>query len=244
MRPKTFIPLLATACLLLVPVASAEVAGEALLNFESPAAADIEFDLTISGEDAQETRAAIDSDQAGGNGDGDVSQEEADAFEELLRSSFNRPGATPASGMTIDGQNASASNLTSFDILDATGDVNSTEPIRYDLVMAIEWPVTPGDEHTFESSGDEDADGESQGDVSLTIRAPSGYTISSTDGLPDGADVSDDEVTYDAAEGQATGTITVVFSQSSGAFGGAPAVGALLLLVVVFGLVVASRHRP
>lgn len=248
MHTKMVVAALATACLLLAPVASAEVTGEAVLDFESPAAADMTVDLTIDGEDAQEARLAIDSDSefgGSGNGDGEVTQDEVDAFEELLKSFFNNPEATIGSEMTMDGQNASTSNLTAFDIRDATGDVNSTEPLQYHMVMRIEWPVTPGDEHTFVSSGDEDSGGnESQEDVSLTVRAPDGYTISSTDGLPEGADVSDDEVTYGAAEGEAAGAITLVFSRSSGPLGGAPGLGGVLIVLVVVGLALASRHRP
>lgn len=249
MHRPTFLALVATACLLTVPAASAEVTGEAVLDFESPAAADMTVDLTVSGQDAQEARAAIDSDSGfaggGGNGDGEVTQDEVDAFEEFLKSFFNNPEATVGSEMTMDGQNASSSNLTEFDIRDATGDVNSTEPLQYHMVMRIDWPVTPGDEHTFVSQGDDDDNAEGPEDVSLTIRAPDGYTITSTEGVPEGADISDDQITYDAAEGQTAETITLVFTQSGGgAFGGAPALGVGLVLLVVVALGLASRHRP
>ncbi len=249
MRVRTAGIPLVIAVLLLAPLASAEVTGEATMDFESPAAADMTVELTITGQDAQDARAAIDSDAGfggSGNGDGQVTQDEVDAFEELLKSFFNDPEATVGGEMTMDGQNASGSNLTAFDILDATGDVNSTEPMQYHMVMRIEWSVTPGDEHTFVSAGDDgDGDGgDGMGDVTLTIRAPDGYRISSTDGLPDGADVSDDEITYQGTDDGTTGPITIVFSQGGGAFGGAPALGGAIVLLVVIALGLASRHRP
>lgn len=230
--------LLSTMLILVVPSATADVRGDALVGFTSPAQADLDLDLTVTGEDARTLRVGVDEN---GNGDGTVSEEEVTAFEDFLKGFFDNPDATTGSEMTVDGQNASSTSLTRFEILDAEGDVNSTEPVRYELVLAIEWPVTPGDRHTFVSEGrGEGAAGSSN--LTLTIRAPPDYGIESTDGLPDGADVSSSEIRY--AGDQASGdNVTVVFSKgAAGAGGGVPGPGVAALLAVTVG-VAAWRRR-
>lgn len=239
--------LAALVATLLVPTALAEV-GKAEMKFESPSKLVATIEAQITGQQAQEMRQFMDQNE-GANEDGTVQQSEVDALEEFFKSFMDgaEEEATLGSSMTMDGKEATLADLGTFDFKDATGPVTSTDAITAYMVMSITFPIEAGETHTLHleaedpEGGDESEESE-WGTISQTVlKAPSGYVIQSSEGLPEDASVSGDKksVTFDGSPGSSQ-NMTVVFAKGGGM--GAPS-PALVFVVVLLAGVAFLRRR-
>lgn len=244
-------PILVLAALApLMPVAQAAT-GSATIEFDSPSRADIIAEATMDGAPASQMRYGIDQSDQGGDQNGEVSQAEVDAFETWILGFFGgfAEGASPTGSLTMDGKDPTEFKISTFDIRDATGPVDSTAPITVRMVFQLTFPVEAGERHTLRSEGDEPSEGEEEdpdgsgfGDFDFgraTLKAPPGYVIESATGLPQGAYVSNDKKSIDLGDSfQPTGDLVIVFVRGGG---GAPGFAAVLVFLAV--LSVAARRR-
>lgn len=238
--------------MILMPAAAAESVGSGTIDFKSPSEVAMILDGKIDGEDALQLRQGMDSSQGfSGNDDGTVQQSEVDAFENFFKGFFQDSedgDVSPTGSFTVDGKGAKGFELISLDIRDATGPADSEDPITIHIEFKSTFDVTAGDRHEVrilaeEDQGDEEESGSDEfGNIgTITLKAPKGYIIESTTGLPAGAKVSSDKrsISYDGLP-ESTGEDTVIVFVKSG--GAAPG-PAFLVGLAAIGLLVVLRRR-
>ena len=238
--------------MMFVPSAAAQVEGSATMDFRTPSELYMVLDGKVSGEEAADMRQMMDtpSDYTQGDGDGQVEQNEVDAIETFFKGIFGEmedSEATPTGSFTVDGKAPSSFSLVTVDIRDATGSVDSTDALTIHLEFKSMFDVTAGDRHTVrieadESNESEDDDSSEFGDIgTISLKAPKGYIIDSTTGLPAGGSVSGDKKSISFTEvPKPTGEdIVIVFAKGGGSSPG-PALWASLGLL---GAVVVLRRR-
>jgi hypothetical protein len=228
--------------LAVVPAASASTSGTLVLNFETPSKLVMTFDGTVDGEDAANFRSMMDQ---SGNHDGTVSADEVRAFQESFKGFVNGAGeqSNPTGGaFTMDGKEPKSFTCTVFEVHNAEGPVSSTAAMQWHAVLQSMFELATADTHTLKVGESNQSHGGSSFDFkSAVLKAPKGFIISSTTGLPSGATVANDKKSIDFTTSVAppSGTTTIVFQKQGGFAPGAPA----LALLAVVGLVVAARRR-
>ncbi len=237
--------------MILVPVAAAESVGSGVIDFKSPSEIVMILDGKIDGEDALQLRQGMDTQSqfTSGNGNGQVEQSEVDTFENFFKGFFSDAedsDLSPTGSFTVDGKGAKGFELVSLDIRDATGPVDSEEPVTIHIEFKSTFDVVAGARHEVRIVADNETDDEEENEEfgnigTISLKAPKGYIIESTTGLPEGAKVSSDKrsISYDGLP-QSTGEDTViVFTKSGGAAPGPAFLLGLVLLVAI----VAFRRR-
>ncbi|HEX9816282.1 MAG TPA: hypothetical protein VGB18_04825 [Candidatus Thermoplasmatota archaeon] len=238
--------------MILVPAAAAETIGSGTIDFKSPSEVMMILDGKLDGDDALQARELMDADSdfTSGNGDGTVQQEEVDAFENFFKGFFSDAedsDVSPTGSFTVDGKPAEGFALISLDVRDATGPVDSEDPITMHIEFKSTFPVTAGDRHEVRILAEEGQEEEEEGNEefgnigTLTLKAPKGYIIDSATGLPAGAKVSSDKrsISYDGLP-QSTGEDTVIVFTKSGGMAPGPA---FLIGLIAMVAIVAFRRR-
>lgn len=139
----------------------------------------------IEGVDAAGIRKAIDSQDAGGNGDGSVSHGEAVQFTVRFRGTFRSEMevAVSSGNLTLDGRPPLSIVATNVTLDGAQGPIESQEPIRTRLEAQLRWQPGPGPRHVL-GLGTEAAAQPMQ----LTVHAPEGHIVESATGGARSAD--------------------------------------------------------
>jgi len=246
MRPSG-VALAATlaAAVLLVPAATATDAHATLTFASGFASATFHVEMTLDGEGAQNFRQGMDSTYTGGNGDGQVSQSEVDAFLAIAKDSVEGGAKSGLANdnTTFDGKPLQGFTFGGLTADGAVGPVASTSPITLNVDGTLGLQPGAGPEHTFfskgsggSSSGSTTSSSPDEPDFQVQVTAPAGFVISKADGLP-GSSLSDDHATLSfSAKGAGEQDSTIVFSpaSSSEASGNgsksSPAAGPLLAL--------------
>lgn len=245
---------LATLVGLVLLVATATAANTAVVEFRTPGEVVMVIDANVEGESASDMRQFMDSDEQGGfggdgNGDGTVQQSEVDAFEEIFKGFFsmaNESEGAPTGSITVDGVPPKEFKLEALEIRDGTGPVTSQDPIQMHIAFLMAFDVQSGDRHTVRIEADEDG-GENAygGDFTIaqgSLKAPRGYVIESTTGMPPGASLSDDKksITFEGIPQAASEDLVIVFTKGGG---GIPSLGMVGILAVLVAAALAFRRR-
>lgn len=239
---------LAVCAALLLACTGTQAALEATsftFKFDSPAKYTASGEMTMTGEEAQDMRMSADEGEDG-NGDGTVSQAEADALKAMF-AEFMEEGANEEDPITIDGKEPKTESMSITKMAGLTGDVDSDDPIVIGIKMTAAYDVKAGEKHTvlFPAGEEEEEDDPFGGeDVVLTMQAPPGYIIASKTGWPASAKLSSDKtkLTVEASEMSTTSEQTLVFEKGSAGGEDSPAVG-VALGALLLGLACVSRRR-
>lgn len=114
-----------------------------------------------------------------GNGDGQATQQEADDFMEEFADDMEEAASEtmdPAD-MQLDGNAATAIQITRVAVRNAAGPISSQTPILLDMDLEATLRPGPGPKHTLVMTGETEEDNNMTGII--RIRAPVGYIIES-----------------------------------------------------------------
>jgi len=214
--------------------------GNGTLKFSAPDEAELNFEAELRGQDAADFRESIDQ---SGDGDGTVTNEEVEAFETMFKEMMDSSGDEGlGEDLTVDGKAASKSTLNRLDVKDATGATTSTSSMTMEMVMLVEFPVTPGDSHQITFKGEEEGSNDEVVMGKITAEMPPGYYVSAPASMPSGVTLSGDKRTLTFSEDQEdqADLVVTIKKGSVGKGGGAPSIGVGLALV---GLLAVAAHR-
>lgn len=182
--------------------------GLALVLAATPVAAensmDVDADMTLSSDFTRLTmhaeigltgdlplflRGLVDSTFAGGNGDGTVSQAEADQFQQRGTEDVAQDAVDDVTGnMTLDGNRPVSSDVGSMAIDQLVGPVDGRlMTMTIDGSMILKPDAGPTHALVFRgdvAGPDDDQDDEATVTGALEIRAPDGHIVSSFSGIP------------------------------------------------------------
>jgi len=247
--------LAAAAAVSFVPQALAADASATLAFGPGFTSASLHAEIPIAGTDAADIRQAMDSPYLRGNGDGQVSQSEADAFLDTARPTMEKGAVKDfdSGNTTFDGHPLGVPDFGGFAMQGAVGPVDSTDAITVQVDATLHLEPGPGPDHTFFSPADQGTSTSSSSApppspddaMQVHVKAPSGFVISRADGFP-GHTLSDDGATLTFPAAGSSGDTTIVFSPTGSAGGAGSKPDAILRLGDSLGLAavaaLARRH--
>lgn len=234
----------ALALLVTIPSAAAQESMEGTMTFSNGfKTLEMDADITMGGPEAADMRNSIDQT---GDGDGEATQEEVDAFMTQFGDMMGDSMEEELAGddMQLDGKSPTDVRLDEFDMTGIAGPVESEEPITMTMGMTVTFAPGPGPKHTLlmKDSGEPQDGPTPEGE--LRIKGPSGYVIESYTQMA-GVSLSGDKTTL-IATGEATEgsgqDMTIVFAPPAADAKGSPAAGILVAALLV-GLAAVTRRR-
>lgn len=227
----------------------------ATLRLTSLTEADFEFSMTFSGAAAAQVREYVDSSYAGGDGNGQVDEAEARAFEKQFRDNLDSDEEDNETDddLTLDGVPYAdpdfAQAAFTFDGF-VGSDASSSAPltIRGTLKTQLEGSPGPGPSHVLASpEGDENETEEDDTDFfsdgEIIVRVPPDYKITTVTGALAKKDDCEASSTDDDASGFELTFAEAPGSCTTGDAGGALPAAALAPTLLVLGAAAMLRRR-
>jgi hypothetical protein len=194
------------------PGATAGQAETATYKFTALDTMSVDSTDSVSGADAAGIRRQADADS-----DGQISQAEADSMKADLKAFIENLSQGPASKFTMDDQGVKSITVNTLSIDQLVGSVNATQPVVLGakVVLTFKPSTSTAATHTFKEVTDMEPDKK----TTLTVEAPSGFTIQGATGLQ-GSTMNSGKT---SVTGTQTGDPTVLTFEKAKSSGKSPA---------------------